>query len=118
MAFDFVEISLKFYLLEFFSLLFNVSKYFIHSFKSIKVFFVRTNSNELTTKFLFYCFLFPLSFYFSVNISVAVSIFINFHCKLIVMKILVNPKLKTLYCACIFSRSIELIILLALIFLW
>ena len=36
---------------------------------------------------IFYCF---LSFYFVVSISVAVSIFISFYCKLIVMKIQVN----------------------------
>ena len=36
---------------------------------------------------ILYCF---LSFYFVVSISVAVSIFISFYCKLIVMKIQVN----------------------------
>ena len=37
----------------FLGLLFNVSKYFIDSFKNIKVFFVRINSNKLATKFFF-----------------------------------------------------------------
>ena len=32
-----------------------MSKYFIDRFKYIKVFFVRINSNNFTTKFLFYC---------------------------------------------------------------
>ena len=49
-----------------------------------------------------------MSFYFVVNISAAMSIFINFYCELIVMKIQVNPI--TLYCVCIFSPSNELII--------
>ena len=70
------------------SQLFNVFKYFIDSLKNIKVFFVRINSNKFTIKFLFYCF---LSFYFAVNISVALSIFINFYCKLIIIIIQVNP---------------------------
>ena len=50
-----------------------MSKYLIDSFKNIKVSFVRVNSSKL--KFLFYFFL-PL--YFVVNISVTVSIFIDF----------------------------------------
>ena len=67
----------------FFTRLFDVSKYFIDSYKNIKVFFVRINSNKLTTKFFFYCF---LPFYFVANISVSVSISINFYCKLIKYK--------------------------------
>ena len=39
--------------------------------------------NKLTSKFLFYFF---LSFYFGANISVIVSIFINFYCELITIK--------------------------------
>ena len=79
-----LKISLKFYLLEFFfTRLFDVSKYFIDSYKNIKVFFVRINSNKLTTKFFFYCF---LPFYFVAIISVSVSISINFYCKLIKYK--------------------------------
>ena len=76
--------SFRFHLLSFLRRLFDVSKYFSDSFKNVKVFFFRINSNKLTTKFLFYCF---LPFYFIFNISVALFIFINFYCKLIVMKI-------------------------------
>ena len=87
--------------------MFNLSKYFIASFKSIKVFLIRINPNKYATKFLFYCF---LSFYILVSISVAVSIFINFYYKLVVMKIKINPITKTLYYVCIFSPLNELII--------
>ena len=52
-----------------------MSKYCIDISINIKLFSVRVNSNNLTTRFLFYCI---LSFYFVVNIFVAVSIFINF----------------------------------------
>ena len=41
--------------------LFNMFKYFIDSFRNIKVFFVKGNSNKLTTKFLFYYFCFFIS---------------------------------------------------------
>ena len=59
-------------------------KYFIDCFKSIKVFFGTINFNKITTKLLFYC---VLSFYLIVNISHAGTIFINFYCELIVMKL-------------------------------
>ena len=88
-------ISLKLYLLELFYWLLNVPKYFIDSSKNIKVFFARINSNKLTTKFLYYCF---LSFYFVVNTSVTVSIFINFYYELIVMKIQVNSITLNIIC--------------------
>ena len=38
--------------------MFDVPRYFIDSFNSIKVFFVRINSNKPTTKFLSYCYFF------------------------------------------------------------
>ena len=82
----FVEKSItynKFYLWMSFSQLirrlFDMSKYLANSFKNIKVFFERINSNKFTTKILFCCF---LSFYFKVNISVTLTIVINFYCKL------------------------------------
>ena len=55
--------------------LFDVSKYFTEIFKHIHVFFVKINSNKCKGKFLFYCL---LSFYFIVNISVSMTIFVNF----------------------------------------
>ena len=59
------------------------------SLTALKIkFFNRINSDKFTTKFLFYYF---LSIYFVVNISVALSNFINFFCKVIVIKIQVNP---------------------------
>ena len=54
-------------LVDCFSQLIEVPKYFIDSFKSITVFFVRISSNKLRSKFLFYCFLSP---YFIVNVSI------------------------------------------------
>ena len=46
-------------------------------------------------------------FYFVVNVSVAVFIFINFYCELLVMKIQAILKPKTLFFVCIFSLSNE-----------
>ena len=76
--------SLRFYFSQLIRGLFDVPEYLNDSFKNMKIFFVRINSKKLATKFLLYCFLF---FYFIVNISVTKSIFINFYCKFIVMKI-------------------------------
>ena len=77
--------------------LFDMSKYLANSFKNIKVFFERINSNKFTTKILFCCF---LSFYFKVNISVTLTIVINFYCKL--------NQSYNLYYVCMFSSSNEL----------
>ena len=87
-------------------------RYLIDTSKNITVFFARINSNKLTTKFLFCSF---LLFYFVVNISVAVPIFINFLCKFIVLKLRLTLKYKsillnTLYCLCLFSPVNKLII--------
>ena len=54
------------------------TKYFTDSFKNIKVFIVRIKFNKVTAKFLFYCF---LCFYFTLNVSVTVSVFVNFYCE-------------------------------------
>ena len=43
--------------------MFDVPRYFIDSFNSIKVFFVRINSNKPTTKFLSYCYFFFFLFH-------------------------------------------------------
>ena len=43
--------------------MFDVPRYFIDSFNSIKVFFVRINSNKPTTKFLSYCYFYFFLFH-------------------------------------------------------
>ena len=43
--------------------MFDVPRYFIDSFNSIKVFFVRISSNKPTTKFLSYCYFFFFLFH-------------------------------------------------------
>lgn len=51
--------------------------------------FISFSSNKYKTKFFFYC---VLSFYFIVNISIFLTFFINFYCKLVVIKIKINYK--------------------------
>ena len=61
--------------------------YFIYSFSFIKRFFIRINFNKFKVKLLFYCF---LSLYFIINISIILSKFINFYCKLVIVKTKIN----------------------------
>ena len=64
--------------------LFDVLKYFIDKSKNIKAFFFRINFSKHIINFSFCC---CLPFYSIVNISVIVSIFMNFYCEPRVMKI-------------------------------
>ena len=76
--------------------------YFIDGFKDIKLLFVRINSNKLKTKFFFYCF---LSLYFMVNISIIITKFFNFYCKLVIMKMNSVALLSFEFWVCISSPS-------------
>ena len=55
---------------------FDVPEDFVGSFKNIKLFFVRINSNKLTAKLMFYCI---LIFYFKVRIALWTFHYDHFH---------------------------------------
>ena len=82
---SFMEIlSIRHFFGQFIRRFFDGPKYLIVSFKNITFFFARISSNKCAAKFFFSCF---LHFYFIVKISVPITIFNNFYCKFMVIKI-------------------------------
>ena len=93
-----------------------MSKSFTDRFLNTKVFLVMTSSNKLTTKFLFYGY---FSFYFILNISVIMIIFINFYWKWIIKKVKISFATKHVLPSFHFSfLQMKSLFLSALIVLW
>ena len=93
-----------------------MSKSFTDRFLNTKVFLVMTSSNKLTTKFLFYGY---FSFYFILNISVIMIIFINFYWKCIIKKVKISFATKHVLPSFHFSfLQMKSLFLSALIVLW
>ena len=85
---------------------FDVPRYFIDSSKSIEVFFVRINSNKLTTKFLSYLFLFHSQYFCQYDhhqLLLQVYSYEN-------VNKYYKPKHYFVFSPCLFSPSNELII--------